>query len=91
MNAWELAGRMSDDCLDRLLDHLRTVPLIDESLVEAYADGRWLYEPSCASCGFPLDRRRRGCLTCMNRHEKRRQRLQQRPGAVPAPTFKAAA
>lgn len=82
MTAWELAGRMSDDCLERLLDDLREVPLVDENLVEAYADGRWLYEPSCSACGFPVDSRRRGCVTCMNRHEKRRQR-----GAEAAPPF----
>lgn len=85
---WQPVGVMSDACFERILDDLRAVPLVDEPLVEAYADGRWLYEPSCSACGIPLDRRRRSCLTCMGRHEKRRQRLERRPGAVPAPTFK---
>jgi uncharacterized Zn finger protein (UPF0148 family) len=71
---------LSDRGLDMLLEDIARVPLIDETDIDRYEEGRWLHEPSCGSCGTPLYRRTLGCVTCQNRHEKRRQR-----GGTPAP------
>lgn len=72
---------MTDAVLERILDDLSRVPVLTEELIEAYADGRWLYERACCGCGIALDQRRLGCVSCQNRHEKRRQR----GGREPAP------
>lgn len=95
MTAWDLAGLMSDTALERPLDDLQAVPALPEALAEAYSDGRWLYEPSCARCGIPRDRRRPGCVCCRWRHQKRRERVQAPArGSVkarPAPLLREAA